>query len=315
MALTTGALGDISCDQNTPAAPVVQVIAIRVLSQGCGRCPNCRFRLTVSDGIHIHRVVVPGGGLTRQLADGAIEVYSTLRLDSYHLDAVGAYGRTAIVLQEATVLARDVDHRLGRPDQLTVDAHDGLTLLMLAAQGEVPEGVQPLLAAGVDPNRATSKGITALMFAAARGCNQTVTLLLAYGAAPTIRGQPASAVARRGGWQDTARLLDWSAARSPFEIAARGNMDGEMQAMLGTGRLAVPQGLAEKIRLLQSLPHGVARSALLPWSPERHMLFHPGVRDAVRVVLRVAARIPNPVPFELWLMVCSFFTRAGWPPP
>ena len=72
------------------------------------------------------------------------------------------------------------------------------------------------------------------------------------------------------------------------------------------------------------------------WSPERHTLYHRGVRSGVRMVLLVAGRLrrrhdlvgalplqqqphllPQPLllvelPNELWHMVCSFFLRSNW---
>jgi hypothetical protein len=84
------------------------------------------------------------------------------------------------------------------------------------------------------------------------------------------------------------------------------------------------------------------RAALSSWSPERHMLYHRGVRSGVRTVLLVAERLrrrhdlvgalppqqqphllPQPsdsllveLPHELWhvwQLVCSFFLRPDWP--
>ena len=78
------------------------------------------------------------------------------------------------------------------------------------------------------------------------------------------------------------------------------------------------------------------RAAMSSWSPERHMLYHRGVRSGVRMVFLVAERLRRrrdlvgalplqqrhllpqswmlvELPHELWHMVCSFFRRSNWP--
>ena len=80
------------------------------------------------------------------------------------------------------------------------------------------------------------------------------------------------------------------------------------------------------------LSAAVVGACVKPWSPERHWLFHAGVRGAVKTLLLVEQRLqrragvsePPPrsngwpihadlplLPRELWLMFCSFVTRGG----
>ena len=61
----------------------------------------------------------------------------------------------------------------------------------------------------------------------------------------------------------------------------------------------------------------LVHDAMAPWTPGRHVLFHAGVRDHIRVVLLSGNRVRDRfnVPPELWRLICSFFLRSDWEVP
>ena len=62
----------------------------------------------------------------------------------------------------------------------------------------------------------------------------------------------------------------------------------------------------------------LVRACVKLWSPERHWLFHSGVRGAVHTLLLVEQWARGPaadpgrgvLPKEMWLLLCTFVMRA-----
>jgi hypothetical protein len=151
---------------------------------------------------------------------------------------------------------------------------------------------------------------------------------------------------------------DWS----PFEIAIACRFHRMAQLMLKSGTIT-PGPLADKVGSLRQISAAdpdtlwpgspapcaattkLMNAAMERWSPERHQLYHGGVRTGIRAVLLVAIRlqqtgiktavkqpqrgyrrqlpsarsapcrvvaVKRPVPREIWLLIGSFFDRSSW---
>jgi hypothetical protein len=213
--------------------------------------------------------------------------------------------------------------------------------------------VQALLLAGVNKEAANKvgcrracltlgSGFTALIAASMNGHGEVVQLLAAYGADLNYRnsrGRNAAEEAGLLGHLDIALFMMYATARAlaPLQIAAALRMDRCIRWLLRRG-VADPADYApgaliaaatETAHWPSALPLSLTtthlvRQSLLPWSPERHWLFHGGARLAVRTLQLVehtlerrsaASVLQFPVlPTELWRKICTFVRRGDFTP-
>ena len=167
-------------------------------------------------------------------------------------------------------------------------------------------------------------------------------LLSAYGAELNrlnVRGDTAADVAAGRDHPDIAEFLRQAIAHAfaPLQIAAALRMDRCIRWLLRRG-IADPANYATGALMAAAtevapwpgaLPPGLTtthlvRQSLLPWSTERHGLFHGGARLAVRTLQLVECRLEQravasalqlPVlPTELWRVICTFVRRGDFPP-
>ena len=142
-----------------------------------------------------------------------------------------------------------------------------------------------------------------------------------------IAGWPAFKIAAGCRLHADARRMLHRGAIDPADCSL-----AELTAVGGTPANALWQGSPGPCDATAAL----IRAAMSRWSPERHVLYHRGVRSGVRMVLLLAERLrrrhdfvgalpqhqlvllPQPallgkLPNELWHMVCGFFLRKNWP--
>ena len=181
------------------------------------------------------------------------------------------------------------------------------------------------------------------MLASRDGHTKVVRLLAAYGAdlySLNSRGDAAADVAARHGHSDIAEFLRYATvhALAPLQIAAALRMDRCIRWLLrcgaadpaGYARGALVAAATEMAPWQSALPPRLTtvhlvRQALLPWSTERHWLFHSGARLTVCTLQLVEHRLKQqPVeselqfpelPTELWRLICTFIRRGDFHPP
>jgi hypothetical protein len=180
------------------------------------------------------------------------------------------------------------------------------------------------------------------MLASQNGHGAVVQLLAGYGANlnhQNSRGRNAAEVAAAKGHLDIAEFMRYAIAHTlaPLQIAAALRMDRCIRWLLRRGiadpadyaRGALVAAAAETGPWPSALPPSLTtihlvRQSLLPWSTERHWLFHGGARVAVRTLQLVEHTLEQravasahhlPVlPTELWRMICTFVRRGDFTP-
>ena len=181
---------------------------------------------------------------------------------------------------------------------------------MVASRGGHGEVVQLLSAHGTDLNHLNSRGRTAADEAARKG-HLDIAEFMRYAIARTLAPLQIAAVLRMD------RCIRWQLRRGIADPAdyARGALVAAA-AETGPWPSALPPSL--------TTTH-LVRQSLLPWSTERHWLFHGGARLAVRTLQlvertleqrAVASALQLPVlPTELWRVICTFVRRGDFHTP
>ena len=120
-------------------------------------------------------------------------------------------------------------------------------------------------------------------------------------------------------------------AQSAFRIALSLRLHRDARWLLRHGRADPDDDSLSTLRAAASPAGGwrdapkicaatvaLAEAASLPWSPERHWLFHAGARASIEVVMLCRLRLGRSdaqlreLPIEIWLLVGSFLRRRFW---
>ena len=209
-----------------------------------------------------------------------------------------------------------------------------------------------LLDCSADPNvvatgRTTLSGMTALLMACGNGHLPVVQLLIVYGAdsaalalvAECDEHFTAQRIATIRGHATLAHWLVATADHVPAQIAIGCRLHAEAQSALRSGVLGDPT-TCTVAQLMQAATNmalwgtglgmppvcsatmKLAHAVVACWSPERHWLYHAGVRSAVCAVLLVRQRLEDRgggpgaalphLPLELWFAVCAMLLRRDW---
>ena len=171
-----------------------------------------------------------------------------------------------------------------------------------------------------------------------------VQLLAVYGADRETRtkhdetAQDLAALGHMDRQQNTAAWLVTVAGWQAFKIATACRLHPDLRRMLRTGAIDPLGCTFAELRSVASAGGGTLwedsqppcpattelfKAAVSGWAPDRHFLFHAGVRSSVHAVLLVAERlqrrfeIPGDLflPIELWREICGFFLRSHWDVP
>ena len=246
-------------------------------------------------------------------------------------------GRSALYIASREGHAEVVRLLLRAGASPDVARSDGVTPLLGAAHQGHTTVVRLLLQAGADPNKGVVMyGATPLLAAVIEEHRECAELLRVFGADPT----PVLT-----SWRiESEALHAWltcTAQSSGLVIAAGCRNSHDMRWLLTHGRAdpgREPQGLllstAVTVGAWPDAPAvcpvtvDLARAAVLPWSPERHWLFSPGAREAVRAAWLCRQRMdtsgskPDPdaqalplLPIELWLTVLGWVRRSDFMAP
>lgn len=166
--------------------------------------------------------------------------------------------------------------------------------MKVAVQGGHLECVQLLAACGTSLTAKTSISLTALDFAKRGGDRLMMGWLNLVGWWPPLK----TAVAY---WLHVEALL----------APALGHIDTAGCTRKSLVAVASHDSMWPGSLSFCPMTLGLARKVLLPWSPATHRSYHWKGREAVRVVLHVAAR-RDALPVAAWELVCSFLRRDDW---
>lgn len=211
----------------------------------------------------------------------------------------------------------------------------GLTPLLSAANGGHAATVQLLLQRGARVEEKDNDGFTPLLLAGLRDRVDLLRCLLLHGA--SVHARTAAGLDLTGVTSANSQVATWlplvGAGLPRLHLAAVFRSQGHAEQWLCAGedpaaRVATPLGLVSATDIA-SLPLSAAlampvapalthlfKRAQLPWSPERHGLFGPQLRQQVIITLMLARRLcvehgARPVlPTEIWLLIMSFFDRS-----
>ena len=243
---------------------------------------------------------------------------------------------------------------LDRGADLDKAAVYGLTPLLHAATHSHFDVMRLLLDRGADPNGTGENNQLwrPLHISSVRGDLRSVQILVSFGADATAATEDGftalglcnSLANAQNANPDHATIADFLqvvATWPALKIAMACRLHSDIKSALKLGRIDPTDGctLAELAVLASSpanalwpgspapcpLTTRLCKDAMSGWSPARHHLYHAGVKDNVPLVLLVAERLRRRkhlsnsrvplLPLELWLVVCSLFTRGDWEVP
>ena len=270
------------------------------------------------------------------------------------VNAGDATGETPLTAAVRKVRPEVVRLLLDRGADLDKAAVYGLTPLLHAATHSHFDVMRLLLDRGADQNGTGENNQLwrPLHISSVRGDLRSVQILVSFGADATAATEDGftalglcnSLANAQNANPDHATIADFLqvvATWPALKIAMACRLHSDIKSALKLGRIDPTDGctLAELAVLASSpanalwpgspapcpLTTRLCKDAMSGWSPARHHLYHAGVKDNVPLVLLVAERLRRRkhlsnsrvplLPLELWLVVCSLFTRGDWEVP